>query len=124
MVTPTPALASEPSTCSHCDGSGYVLAVSPCSTCNSTGKVGDKVCEVCKGSRYVSSLVDCPLCDAGVVAPVETSPATVTMQDGSLDPVVARLDDIQWLGIAGVSLVAAVLGSIAFLHFWVDLSHA
>lgn len=100
------------------------MAVGPCETCNSTGKVDDKDCESCGGKGYVSSTVDCPECESGqVVAEVDT-PQSVTISDGALDPVVTRLDDLQMLLIASVSLVAAVLGAVAFQHFWVDLSRS
>lgn len=121
---PTLAWSSESLTCSHCDGTGWVLAVGPCPTCNQTGKVDDTVCESCGGKGYVSSLVDCSECESGNVVVEDASPQQVTISDGALDPVVNRLDDLQKLLIASVSLVAAVLGAIAFQHFWVDLSRS
>ncbi len=119
---PTLALSRESLTCSHCDGTGWVLAVEPCETCNGTGKVDDKTCDSCGGTGYVSTLVDCPNCESGHVVASDDSPQSVTISDGALDPVVTRLDDLQKLLIASVSLVAAVLGAVAFQHFWVDLS--
>lgn len=121
-ATPTLAWSSESLTCSHCDGTGWVLAVEPCPTCNQSGKVDDNVCDSCGGTGYVSNLVDCPECDSGHVLAEDDSPQQVVVSDGALDPVTSRLDDLQKLLIATVSLIAAVLGAVAFQHFWVDLS--
>ena len=121
---PTRAWSRESLTCSHCNGTGWVLAVGPCETCNGSGKVDDNVCESCGGKGYVSSTVDCPECESGHFVAEDDTPQSVTISDGALDPVVSRLDDLQMLLIAVVSLAAAVLGAVAFQHFWVDLSRS